>query len=277
MHARDLVEVAVVVVTQAEAFFAETSQHPDPTSLWSRYWTISRCRLDRWHRKLPSALNTQTSRSTAEEILTSEILTRVWTALLSLAPHTSTTECEPIARNIYLAHQEARNKVLKLFSHPEHLSETDAIVLNRLRRRCERWTDLLLAYLSQYGSVDEFAFDVDRMHDFAEDLHDDGVFEGRGDSWLLLLASLRNAFQQGYASAGANADLNKQLATLIMRCVPAREMEEVELPRSMWQIRIERLACETEGLVAELFELDELMHVATGPLRLERRRPSGGL
>lgn len=269
MHVRELVEVAVMVVTQAESFFTEASCRRDPASIWSRYWTVSRCRLDRWQRRLPSAAGPQTrmSRSTAEEILTSEILTRVWTALLCLAQHDDRTEREPIARNIYLAHQEARNRVLKLLAHPEMLPVADAIALNRLRRRCERWTDLLLAYLSQHGAVEEFAFDAARMHDFAEDLHDDGVFEGRGESWLMLLASLRSAFQQGYSNCGPNADLNKQLATLIMRCFPAQGTGEAELPAGMWQLRLERLTSETEGLVAELFQLDDVMTSATAAPR----------
>lgn len=269
MHARDLVEVAVMVVTRAETFFTEVAHLSDPANLWSRYWTVSRCRLDRWQRKLPlnAELQALPSRSAAEEILTSEILTRVWTALLCFPQHGDLSEREPIARNIYLAHQEARNRVLKLLTHPELLSTSDAIALNRLRRRCERWTDLLLAYLSQHGEVEEFAFDTDRMHDFAEDLRDDGVFDNQGESWLLLLASLRSAFQQGYTSSPRNADLNKQLATLIMKCLPAKSIEHSGFSEELCHLRIEHMTSQTESLIAELFQLDNLVQSSAAPLR----------
>ena len=266
MHARDLVEVAVIVVTHADSFSAVEERRDELTTVWSRYWTVSRCRLDRWQQLLPPNLEKRapSTRSVAEEILTSEILTRVWTALLCFPHHADRGEREPIARNIFLAHQESRNRVLKLLAHPDMLSNDDAVALNRLRRRCERWTDLLLAYLSRQGDVDEFAFDPERVHDFANDLREDGMFECRGESWLMLLASLRNAFQQGYCSSGLNADLNKQIASLTIRCFPTGSMGDVELAGSMWQMRLERLTWEAEGLVEELFQLDQM---SPAPLR----------
>lgn len=269
MHARELVEVAVIAVTHANSYLAQEFNADDHARAWSRYWTISRCRLDRWNHALPAS-GTKTDRSPrriCEEILTSEILTRAWTALNCVAPAASHSDQESIARNIYLAHQEARNRVLKLLAHPELLSTDDSIALNRLRRRCERWTDLLLAYLSQHGAVDEFAFDAERVRDFATDLREDGVFEGRAESWLLLLASLRNAFQQGYSTGSLNADLNKQLAAIVIRSIPAHRMHDMELPGAMWQVRLERLTSETEGLVNQLFALEALATVSSKPLR----------
>ena len=269
MHARDLVEVAVIAVTRAEQCFAQAAVSPAANRTWNRYWTVNRFRLDHWNRLLApeqQAAGSRSVRPVAEEILISEILTRVWTAIACLSPDPGRSENGPITQNVFQAHQEARNRVLKLLAHPELLSSADAVALNRLRRRCERWTDLLLAYLSQHGETAEFAFDAQRLGDFADDLREDGVFEGRADSWLLLLASLRNAFQQGCVTASVSGDLNQQLAGIIIRSLPPGDLGQLDLPGGMWQIRLDQLTSETEDLVGQLFALDDLPPSASGEM-----------
>ena len=91
-----------------------------------QYWTESKCRLDRWFRSL-AALRTRSRRrgsdggrgqwphvrGVLEEILTSEMLTRVWaTVLCAFDRQQGTLEAEPIARSIMIGHLEARHRVL---------------------------------------------------------------------------------------------------------------------------------------------------------------------
>ena len=88
------------------------------------YWTLSRRRLDRWCRLLREAAAERGSfsgpdvwwrrtRPVLEEVFTTEILTRVWTALTSgvdRAPGRG--RLLSVATNIQLGHSDARNRAL---------------------------------------------------------------------------------------------------------------------------------------------------------------------
>ena len=93
--------------------------------------------------------------------------------------------------------------------------------LNHLRRRAERWTDLLVGHLARYGDVAEFAIDADRAVEFSRDLEFQTDQEGGRQAWPLLQASLRAAFQRGLAPVSPNEDLNAQIASAILSCFPA--------------------------------------------------------
>ena len=79
-----------------------------------QYWTASKCRLDRWSRNLKSFASDASQldatavrvqwpfvRGVLEEILTGEVLTRVWTAVLCLYDRQhGATEFESLGRSI---------------------------------------------------------------------------------------------------------------------------------------------------------------------------------
>ncbi|MGA2257004.1 MAG: hypothetical protein ABSG53_20315, partial [Thermoguttaceae bacterium] len=87
-----------------------------------QYWTASKCRLDRWARNLKSFASDASQmdatavrvqwpfvRGVLEEILTGEVLTRVWTAVLCLYDRQhGGSEFESLARSIMIGHMEAR-------------------------------------------------------------------------------------------------------------------------------------------------------------------------
>ena len=96
MHPGELAELAALVATHGPALI-HTGQWSSASST-EQYWISSRCRLDRWSRSL-KAYSTQIEsriqevapdrhdpdwqhiRSVIEEILSSQMLTRVWTAV----------------------------------------------------------------------------------------------------------------------------------------------------------------------------------------------------
>ena len=92
MHVRELVETSCWIADNAPAFVAFSG--PIAMELIEGYWAASRCRLDRWSHSLKSlsapkaaaGLLSLTRKKPArlpliEEILVSEVLTRVWTAV----------------------------------------------------------------------------------------------------------------------------------------------------------------------------------------------------
>ena len=72
-------------------------------------------------------------------------------------------DLSPAARNIFAGHLDARRRLLTLLTDGRAIELPNAVRLNHLRRRVERWTDLLLAHTSGWTDVSEFAFEPARM------------------------------------------------------------------------------------------------------------------
>ena len=210
MHARELVELAAIVSAHGPVLIR--SGKPISADSIEQYWTTSKVRLDRWARRLKSFVGRADAdarqrrdqwpevRGVLEEILTGEMLTRVWTAVLcAYDRRRGADEAEPVARSVMIGHMEARHRVLTLMVRGPGIDAEAAVKLNRLRRRAERWTDLLVGHLAGMHDVSEFAFDPQRASDFAEDLRHRSGLQGGRHVWPLVLASLRAAFRQGSA------------------------------------------------------------------------------
>jgi hypothetical protein len=144
--------------------------------------------------------------------------------------------------------------------------------MNRLRHRTERWTDLLLAHLSTDCQVIDFAFDVDRVGEFAADL------EARRDqpiarhAWTLTVAALRSAFRDNLAPS-PNADLNARIAGGVLASFPAEMFDGRGIVRSLWLTRLANNTNDAQGLVESLLRPD----TAAGreAIEAESRRPNG--
>jgi hypothetical protein len=260
MHARELIELAALVSAQGPVLVR--SEHSIPASGIERYWTTSKIRIDRWTHSLKD-LTLQISddarqrerkwpetRGVFEEILTGEILTRVWAAVLCAYDRSrGTDEAEPVARSVMIGHSEARHRVLTLLSRVVGMDGRSAVRLNRLRRHAERWTDLLVGRLADIQDVSEFAVDAKRAMDFAEDAPNRQGFEASRLAWPLLLASLRRAFQRELGPISPNAELNAGIAASILSCFPSEPLDSSGLFRSLWLLRVTSIAEEAARMV----------------------------
>jgi hypothetical protein len=265
MHARELVELSALVAAHGPLLIGQEASLP-PCGI-EQYWVASKSRLDRWNRALKQlatkavgggAADRLLVRGVCEEILTGEVLTRVWSAVLAAYDRRRGTEiAEPIARSVLLGHLEARHRVLTLLVSGPSIDAEEAVKLNRLRRRSERWIDLLVGRLAQQFAVSEFAIDPDRARQFAEELRRHGRQEGGRLAWSLIEASLRAAFRQGLLAASPNADLNAAIAASILSCFPAEVFDGTGMFPSAWLIRLTRITSDTQGLIADLLSLDE--------------------
>ena len=192
-------------------------------------------------------------RGTLEEILAGEVLTRVWTAVLCLYDRQhGGYEFESLARSIMIGHLEARHRVLMLLVRGPGISAESAVKLNHLRRRAERWSDLLVGYLIRYGDVAEFAIDADRAVEFSQDLEFQTDQEGGRQAWPLLQASIRTAFQRGLAPVSPHEDLNAQIAAAILSCFPGDLFDSTGLFRSLWLHRMSNVTSDVQGMIETL-------------------------
>ena len=272
MHAHELVELAALVAVHGPVFIrgGRISE-----SAIEQYWSASKMRLEGWSTALQQYAETQQSacelvsseaamilawrgvRPVLDEILTSEVLTRVWTGVACAYDHRrGSREVEPIVRSVYLGHQEARNRALNLLIYGRGFNTQEAVELNRLRRRSERWCDMLLGYVVGDEPLDEFSFEPARTRDFASDLMGELNRPLSTFGWQLVLASLRAAFQQSSVEASPHAELNQQISAAILACFRGELFDSTGAFRTLWMERINHISSDTEGMIEELLALD---------------------
>jgi hypothetical protein len=260
MHARELVELAALVSAHGSVLVQGDAQIPDRGI--EQYWTNSKVRLDRWMRSLKRLSSSGVGRAehewleirgVFEEILTGEILTRVWTAVLCAYDRTHGADgTEPVARSVLIGHTEARHRVLTLLTRGTNIEQKAALKLNRIRRHSERWTDLLVGRLGILQDVTEFAADPKRAQDFAEDAPSRQGFEPSRLAWPLLMGSLRSAFQRELGPVSPNGDVNAAIASSILACFPPELFNSTGLFRSLWLMRITSAAEDAHVMIEDL-------------------------
>jgi hypothetical protein len=119
---------------------------------------------------------------------------------------------------------------------------------------------MLLAHLAPAVDLDEFALELQRAKDFAEDLdHESATADPRLTSQVML-ASLRASFAQGLTQQTMNGDLNRRIGGSILQAFREEIFETsgltTGLAPTLWLERLARTANEAEGMVEELMLLD---------------------
>jgi hypothetical protein len=265
MHARELAELAAIVAVHAPAVARGGADVP--IEVLEQFWTASKCRLDRWSRllrqlaaadqpALSPTLSWPRVRPVLEEALVSELLTRVWTAMAVAhdAAH-GAGDLAPIARNILTGHLDVRRRLLALLGAGRALEKSQVAHLDQLRRRVERWGDMLLSHVSAVIDVSEFAFEPERARDFAEDLDRGAIDAERQFACQLVLAALKGSFANGLADRTPNADLNRRIGSAVLSVIRTQVDEETGLVKAAWLERMTQMASDTEGLIEELLRL----------------------
>ncbi len=266
LRARDLVELAALVADHAHTI---VSHHgPAVASQLDAYWIASKRRLDLWAAELKAhngADDSQARRAAerfrprhlVEEIVASEVLTRVWTAILSTVDHRAgSSELAPVGRSVFVGHLEARHRALQLLLHGIRIPLSEAASINRLRGRVDRWTDLLVGRIVRLGPVLDLAADSERCQRLASEL---ARQEATGDhqAWPNVLAALRVAFRQLPQFATPHAEANGAIAASVLACLHGAAFDGVGLLRSDWLSRLEVAPCDTKVLIDRYLGLEE--------------------
>jgi hypothetical protein len=133
-----------------------------------------------------------------ENFLT-ELLTRVWATNWSIADRLrANCDSERVLLNVLQGIARVRREVLLLMVGDWDGPATDMISrVDRFRRRCERWTDLLVAGPGSRHGMWDFAVEPDRARDFGRDRN--GGAESAAAS-LLISAGLRVMFASRWPS-----------------------------------------------------------------------------
>jgi hypothetical protein len=265
MHARILVELAARLVL-------ESSDPPGTTEtsveLAKQYWTASKCRLESWQRALrifkddlkesdPWHDPWPATEVVVQEILLSELLTRVWSAVLIQRDRSAhSNELTGVAQSVFISHMEVSSQAIRLLLAQAAARERAVERLNALRRRIERWTDLLLGCLPDPDVSARFAHDRQRMKEFFADRRQQS-WDALRQANQILLASLIADLKKNTNRLSANPELNRQIAAGVMTLLPAERFDSIGLPKSPSQLWIEQTLDESDIYLEEFRRLCE--------------------
>lgn len=261
MHAREMAEFAGWL-SFCSPLFSQGLIPPDFGN-GMRYWAASKCRLQRWQSALkmfeedvrnpdPRHNPWPAIEALVQEILVSELLTRVWTALLVQHDEISRNqELKCIGYSVYIGHLEARNRAARLILHDRARGEEVYERLNQMRCRLERWTDMLLSRLDDLNIARQFGFDRHRVSDFAADRHLEHA-ERRSQMESLLQASLAAALGRDTSRCTANPDLNREIVAGILECFPDDRFDGTGLPKGLLHLQVERTGEEAARMLDTL-------------------------
>lgn len=171
------------------------------------------------------------------EVLVTEMLTRVWTAVLA---GSDSEGCrihgEPIARHVLLGVLQSRADILAELLNGQAYPVGTLLEADVLRRKCDRWTDLLIGELALHGDVSRFAVDPVRSREFRDQSRSSHSGERR-ISWSLLKAGLSRALPESQVTEPALM-AHQGVMAAILETLPASPFDDgkfSELPTA-WRL-----------------------------------------
>lgn len=224
-----------------------------PPDALQRYWSCSRARLRIWGQWLDRYPQDAAATSAAErpdlrerttgllnELFVSELVTRVAGAVFTACDRRSSTcDAELVARNVLAAHQDVRQKGLKLMLDGPHVTLEQIAVIDCVRRRVERWTDLLLGHLVLQHGMHAFAFEPERALDFGTTQVEQPSSPRRNQVWQLYILCLQGAFADVHAAHPLFDQFRLQIARAMLACFPPELFGDDGLLKSAWLRRLD--------------------------------------
>jgi hypothetical protein len=151
---------------------------------------------------------------------------------------------------------------LQLVADGRALDPDKSQSLDQLRRRMDRWCDMLLAHLSPLIDTMEFAVDAARARDFADDLTPHASTAERTLTCQIVQASLSASLAQALDDRSPNGDLNRKIAAAILACMPESLLASGEIAGSLWLERMSRTAAGAQEMIDELMRLESTPQLA---------------
>lgn len=268
MHARQLAELASWVAIHSGNLIYGNQQQPIMVA--NRYWTASKIRVQRWLTTLKlfeqdvedsqvghaSYRNWAAMEIVLQEVLVSEVLTRVWSAaVIAHDHHQSSDELGGLATSVFLSHLEIKNRACRLLLSIRAENEPFYDRMNLLRRRLERWTDLFLGQMPGGDHACRFGFCPNRVKDFYTEQRQSlgQEFENRQK---VLASSFSADLLRDSVAYPANPDINQEIAAGVLACFPADRFDSHGLPKSLKLLWVETAHQDTQMLFDHLMDYE---------------------
>ena len=119
--------------------------------------------------------------------------------------------------------------------------------LDRLRRRLERWTDLVLGHLLVRYDVKEFTFDEDRARDFGREQMAAWNTPQHERLWQLYLLCIRGGFAEQVNPSPQQGQLRTECIRSMLACFPEEAFLADGPLKTPWLARLTRDQTLREG------------------------------
>jgi len=249
---RQITETAAFASARSTFLIESTAAIPDQHL--HDYWKCCRGRTMDWLRHLDGLISEagvtppedhlrlwKTAEPLIAEVFVTEILTRVWAAILTAADlHRKDTVGGPIARHTLKGHTEARNRCLTLMVNSLQVPCVKMSQVERLRRKSERWSDLLIGHLVLNYQLDAFAFESSRSLEFGQSQMREIIAATDEPVWEFVLAGVRLAFSSVDSVTAPSDVWNRGIVRSVLGSFPADSFDDTGTFKSVRRVRIER-------------------------------------
>lgn len=258
MHCAQLNVLATVLVSNRDLLLRIDIERA--ALIAQQYWTVSRNRVGRWNEHLSLAAKRQhagelrSPKTVAEisplieEVLVGQMFSRVLGGLLMFYDTKKRLgeddRLSGLGHSIVLCHEDASNRALELLQALQPVGCPRIEIVNRLRRRIERWTDMLLAQMSRSSDMSAFCFDENRMRDIVA-----VNVRAKDSPTVAMLVGGVQAAQLEVSEFGFSPKLNHKLACMVLSCLPHDSWAEADVRLDTSVMRSDQFAWEIDRLV----------------------------
>ena len=256
---QQVAEMVTLLSAHSSVVIGSAARFPRDALL--RFWSCSQARLKDCHRIIQDYVARARSATPLErhilweqtdaaacEVLISDMTCRVWSAILIASDRTrGVCDAEPIARHVFLRQMEARQEVLQLMVDGPGVGVDQVLHLDRLRRRLERWVDLMLGHLVVRYDVREFVFDIERSLDFGSEQLQAWNTPQHDRLWQLYLLCVRGGFGERLPPLPLHGRLRTESVRAILACFPSDAFKSEGALKSPWLARLTRDESLREG------------------------------
>jgi hypothetical protein len=249
---RQISETAAFASARSAFLIESTAAIPDQHL--HDYWKCCRGRTMDWLRKLDGLISEasvtppehhiqlwKSAEPIIAEVFVTEILTRVWAAILTASDvHRKESAGGPIARHTLKGHTEARNRSLTLMANTLQVPIAKMSQVDRLRRKAERWSDLLIGHLVLNYQLEEFAFESNRSIEFGQSQMREIIAATDEPVWEFVLAGVRLAFSSVDTVVAPSDVWNRGVVRSVLGSFPADSFDGTGTFKSVRRVRIER-------------------------------------
>lgn len=257
---RQIAETAAFV--SARSTFLVESSTVIPEQHLHSYWKCTRGRMIDWLRKLDATISEagvaplsqhvglwRSVEPLIAEVFVTEVLTRVWAATLTAADlHRGDNSCGPIAQHTMKGHIECRNRALELMANSLQVPLVVMSQVDRIRRKAERWSDLLIGHLVLHYQLDQFAFEEARSIEFGQSQIREIVKATDEPVWEFVLAGVRLAFSSVNDMDAPSDTWNRGIVRSVLGAFPRDSFDSTGTFKSIRRVRIERSSTSTDSL-----------------------------
>lgn len=226
LNVKSLAEVAWLVSTVAPQLISSKAA-PRSVAL-KEFWQSTRTLQQHWSEFLDSlsdpATETTRLKDFATQVFTTELLARVWATVLGrIDQETGQNDLTRIASNAVGGLLQIRNRLVSHLLTPDVPAACGAEI-DRMRRRCDRWTDMLIGKINGRADCFQFALNPDRSRDFAEEARESNTNSHSVE--LLVAAGVRLSFLGQLPEIGFDSPAFEKLIQSVLGSLPDQSFDE---------------------------------------------------